>query len=334
VQRAVSAGRCARRSWCQGRPDGGGDGVHCPPSAPVQWRSTLDAEHLDRGGRRTADTSGPAHRATVNPTVTRRSARHGCPVPAPAAGLDRTRGVLHADRPGSRRLRGRRRDDTGSRHRPGDRPGRCPRGGGGGRSGVTARRRPPARRRPARTGRHPGRPGRRGGRRWRTWPRTPPTAPHSARPAGARWPFTTASRRCSIAGPASSPSSPTPWSRRRAGSGPAWYADDTWMYGRVDAPMTEGTPWRPVSSRGVLRARLAERMLHAAAAGRLQVSVVRGGAHPVPRRCPRDPGRAAHHGAGRSGVTRRPRVTAHSQPCSRIASQADGTPASYPNWNA
>ncbi len=55
------------------------------------------------------------------------------------------------------------------------------------------------------------------------------------------------------------------------------YADDTWMYGRVDGPMTEATPWRPVSSKGVLRAWIAERMLHAAAAGRLQVSVVRAG---------------------------------------------------------
>ena len=55
------------------------------------------------------------------------------------------------------------------------------------------------------------------------------------------------------------------------------YADDTWMYGRVDGPMTEDTPWRPVSSKGVLRAWIAERMLHAAAAGRLQVSVVRAG---------------------------------------------------------
>ncbi len=55
------------------------------------------------------------------------------------------------------------------------------------------------------------------------------------------------------------------------------YADDTWMYGRVDGPMTEDLPWRPVSAKGVLRAWIAERMLHAAAAGRLQVSVVRAG---------------------------------------------------------
>ncbi len=55
------------------------------------------------------------------------------------------------------------------------------------------------------------------------------------------------------------------------------YADDTWMYGRCDGPMTEDTPWRPVSAKGVLRAWLAERMLHAAARGRLQVSIARAG---------------------------------------------------------
>jgi Nucleoside-diphosphate-sugar epimerases len=55
------------------------------------------------------------------------------------------------------------------------------------------------------------------------------------------------------------------------------HADDTWMYGRVDGRMTEDTPWRPVSATGVLRAWLAERILHAAAAGRLRVSVVRAG---------------------------------------------------------
>jgi nucleoside-diphosphate-sugar epimerase len=55
------------------------------------------------------------------------------------------------------------------------------------------------------------------------------------------------------------------------------YADDTWMYGRVDGPMTEDTPWRPVSTKGVLRAWIAERVLAAGAAGRLQVGVVRAG---------------------------------------------------------
>ncbi|SNR25436.1 NAD-dependent epimerase/dehydratase family protein [Blastococcus mobilis] len=55
------------------------------------------------------------------------------------------------------------------------------------------------------------------------------------------------------------------------------YADDTWMYDRVRGPMAEETPWRPVSTKGVLRAWIAERMLHAAAGGRLQVSIARAG---------------------------------------------------------
>ena len=55
------------------------------------------------------------------------------------------------------------------------------------------------------------------------------------------------------------------------------YADDTWMYGRVQGPMTEETPYRPVSSKGTLRAWLAERLLHAGSAGRLPVSIVRAG---------------------------------------------------------
>jgi nucleoside-diphosphate-sugar epimerase len=49
------------------------------------------------------------------------------------------------------------------------------------------------------------------------------------------------------------------------------------MYGRVNGPMTEDNPYRPVSHKGVLRAWLAERMLHAAASGRLAVSIVRAG---------------------------------------------------------
>lgn len=55
------------------------------------------------------------------------------------------------------------------------------------------------------------------------------------------------------------------------------YADDTWMYGRTTGPITPETPWRPVSGQGVLRAWLAERMLTAAAAGHLPVSIVRAG---------------------------------------------------------
>lgn len=55
------------------------------------------------------------------------------------------------------------------------------------------------------------------------------------------------------------------------------YADDTWMYGRVTGPMTPDLPYRPVSAGGVLRAWLAQRLEHAAAAGRIRLSVVRAG---------------------------------------------------------
>lgn len=55
------------------------------------------------------------------------------------------------------------------------------------------------------------------------------------------------------------------------------YADDTWMYGKVTGPMTPDLPYRPVGAHGVLRAWLAERFEHAAAAGRIRLSIVRAG---------------------------------------------------------
>lgn len=55
------------------------------------------------------------------------------------------------------------------------------------------------------------------------------------------------------------------------------YADDTWMYGKITGPMTPDLPYRPVSRHGVLRAWLAERLEHAAAAGRIRLSIVRAG---------------------------------------------------------
>lgn len=55
------------------------------------------------------------------------------------------------------------------------------------------------------------------------------------------------------------------------------YADDTWMYGRVGGPMTPDLPYRPVGPLGVLRAWLAERLEHAAATGRIRLSIVRAG---------------------------------------------------------
>jgi nucleoside-diphosphate-sugar epimerase len=55
------------------------------------------------------------------------------------------------------------------------------------------------------------------------------------------------------------------------------FADDTWMYGAVDRPMTEDLPSRPVSDRGVLRAWLAEKLLRAHDQGRVPVAIARAG---------------------------------------------------------
>lgn len=53
------------------------------------------------------------------------------------------------------------------------------------------------------------------------------------------------------------------------------FVDDTWMYGRVSAPMTEDLPHRPVSDKGVLRAWLAERVLAAHARGDVRTVIGR-----------------------------------------------------------
>ncbi len=55
------------------------------------------------------------------------------------------------------------------------------------------------------------------------------------------------------------------------------FADDTWMYGRVDGPMTEETPARPVTELGVFRAWLAEMTLAAHYRGDAQVVIARAG---------------------------------------------------------
>ena len=55
------------------------------------------------------------------------------------------------------------------------------------------------------------------------------------------------------------------------------FADDSWMYGRVDAPMTEATVVRPVSHKGVLRAWLAELVLAADARGDCRTVIGRAG---------------------------------------------------------
>jgi len=53
------------------------------------------------------------------------------------------------------------------------------------------------------------------------------------------------------------------------------FADDTWMYGRVDAPMREDTTVAPVSEKGVLRAWLAEMVLAAHARGEVETVIGR-----------------------------------------------------------
>lgn len=55
------------------------------------------------------------------------------------------------------------------------------------------------------------------------------------------------------------------------------FADDTWMYGKVDGPMTEDLPARPVSNKGVLRAWLAEMLLAAHSKGKVRAVIGRGG---------------------------------------------------------
>lgn len=55
------------------------------------------------------------------------------------------------------------------------------------------------------------------------------------------------------------------------------FADDTWMYGKPDGPMTEDLPYRPVSNKGVLRAWLAEMLMHAHDTGRVRATIGRAG---------------------------------------------------------
>jgi nucleoside-diphosphate-sugar epimerase len=55
------------------------------------------------------------------------------------------------------------------------------------------------------------------------------------------------------------------------------FADDTWMYGKVEGPMTEELPHRPVSGKGLLRAWLSEMLMHAHAKGRVRATIGRAG---------------------------------------------------------
>ena len=55
------------------------------------------------------------------------------------------------------------------------------------------------------------------------------------------------------------------------------FADDTWMYDNPEGPMTEDLPYRPVSSKGVLRAWLAEMLMRAHDRGTVRATIGRAG---------------------------------------------------------
>jgi nucleoside-diphosphate-sugar epimerase len=55
------------------------------------------------------------------------------------------------------------------------------------------------------------------------------------------------------------------------------FADDTWMYGKVEGTMNEDLSYRPVSNKGVLRAWLAEMLLRAHDRGRVRAAIGRAG---------------------------------------------------------
>ena len=53
------------------------------------------------------------------------------------------------------------------------------------------------------------------------------------------------------------------------------FFDNVYMYGRVDGAMTEDTPYRPVSKKGEVRARIAEELQNAYAAGKVRAIIAR-----------------------------------------------------------
>jgi nucleoside-diphosphate-sugar epimerase len=53
------------------------------------------------------------------------------------------------------------------------------------------------------------------------------------------------------------------------------FFDNVYMYGKVDGPMTEETPFNPCSRKGEVRARIAERLLDEIRAGRLTALIAR-----------------------------------------------------------
>ncbi len=53
------------------------------------------------------------------------------------------------------------------------------------------------------------------------------------------------------------------------------FADNLYMYGRVDSPLTESLPYRPAGSKGTVRAEMAEKLLEAHRAGKARVAIGR-----------------------------------------------------------
>lgn len=61
---------------------------------------------------------------------------------------------------------------------------------------------------------------------------------------------------------------------KRAGAKLIFF-DNVYMYGRVDGPMTESTPYAPCSKKGVVRAKIATQLMDEVGAGRLTAMIAR-----------------------------------------------------------
>jgi len=53
------------------------------------------------------------------------------------------------------------------------------------------------------------------------------------------------------------------------------FSDNVYMYGLVNGPMTEDTPYNPISKKGEIRARIATRLMEEAKAGNIKASIAR-----------------------------------------------------------
>lgn len=53
------------------------------------------------------------------------------------------------------------------------------------------------------------------------------------------------------------------------------FFDNVYMYGKVDGPMTESTPYHPISVKGEIRARIATKLMDEAKAGYIKASIAR-----------------------------------------------------------